>query len=243
MESLFSSLVEEIEAAYDRLGHKHGWRFLYTPKRTLSSETKLATVGINPGGGAWEEPSSSVEAGNAYRTEVWPGNGPTLQAQIQLIYQGVAFKIGEPSSSQLMDETLAANFYPFRSSREGRLESDAASRAFSRQLWGRILRHVKPRVWICFGRTPAHELQRLLRAAGWRRVETTGGVRVGWSDWTYELERYDHPQGRTLLVRLPHLSYPVFGRPSSQAAFERITSAIAAAITNDDWSLTPSAET
>jgi len=182
---------EEIEAAYDRLGHKHGWRFLYTPKRTLSPETRLATVGINPGGGDWEEPCSSVEAGSAYRTETWPGNGPALQAQIQLLYRELARKVGAPSPEQLMDETLAANFYPFRSTREGRLANKVASREFSRQLWRTILRHVNPRVWICFGGTPAQELQRLLPASGWRRVETTGAVRVGWAKWTYELARYD----------------------------------------------------
>ena len=48
----FLSLVERIELAYERLGHQLGWRFLYSPARTLSPDTQLAFVGANQAGTA-----------------------------------------------------------------------------------------------------------------------------------------------------------------------------------------------
>jgi hypothetical protein len=72
VEPLFSSLVAEIEAAYERLGHQLAWRFLYSPARTLAPGTQIATVGANPGGRTYEPPRPSVEEGNALE-DGWRG--------------------------------------------------------------------------------------------------------------------------------------------------------------------------
>lgn len=73
----FSSLVSAIENAYETLDHEPGWRFLYTPSRTFSAETRLAFVPANTGGGRYEAPKPSVEEGNAYRVERWGQSGGT----------------------------------------------------------------------------------------------------------------------------------------------------------------------
>jgi hypothetical protein len=43
------SLADRIQEAYERPGHQLGWRFLASPARTLSQDTDLAFVGLNPG--------------------------------------------------------------------------------------------------------------------------------------------------------------------------------------------------
>jgi hypothetical protein len=234
-DALFSSIVDRIEAAYDRLGHHLGWRFLYTPARTLAPDTRLATVGVNPGGDAWEAPSPSVEAGNAYRLETWPGgsNGGTnpLQTQIRLFYDALAPQLGDRSPTRLMDDTLAANFCPFRSPSWDALANRAESIAFSRELWRSILEVVSPSVVICLGELPARELGTTLLSTGARSVGVPEVRPVGWGSVTYGLAQYESSSGRSLLVRLPHPSrYAIFGRAGSEAAVERLTSVIAAAM-------------
>jgi hypothetical protein len=216
VEDLFATLVGRIETAYERLGHQLGWRFLYSPARTLDPETGLATVGANPGGSRYQPPSRSVEEGNAYRTESWPGGGVKglnpLQSQIGLLYEALAAQLSWTSPDRLMDDTLASNFCPFRSPSWDRLAKRTESIAFSRDLWKDILGFVTPSVIVCLGDRPTRELRATLVASGWR---PSGGPEigpVGWGDVSYELANYDSAGARTLLVRLPHLSrFGIFG--------------------------------
>ena len=88
MTATFASLVDEIEAAYSRLEHTLGWRFLYTSDRTFSPETQIALVPLNPGGKVREPPKPSVEAGNAFWSERWDnGRHNTLQLQITRLFR------------------------------------------------------------------------------------------------------------------------------------------------------------
>jgi len=87
MPDLFTDAVTRIEAAYSRLGHRHGWRFLATPRSTLNADATLAVVRLNPGG-ELVDPSHGVEScesGSAYVHEEWkpssPGDSP-LQLQV-----------------------------------------------------------------------------------------------------------------------------------------------------------------
>jgi hypothetical protein len=236
VEPLFSSLVGEIEDAYERLGHELGWRFLYSPARTLTPHTRLALVGTNPGGGVYEPPSSSVEDGNAYRypVETWPGgsaHGPNrLQQQIAWLYRELAGRLPGSSPERLMDDTLAANFCPFRSPSWERLSRRPESVSFSRRLWTRILEFVSPLALICLGQLPANELGAVLNT-GARLIEGPEIGPVGWRPATYEMRLYESSRRRTLLVRLPHLSrFAIFGRAASQPAVDRITRALAGAM-------------
>ena len=78
--------VESINAAYTRLGHQLGWRFLAGPQRTFTSRTPFALITLNPGG-ARENPDhsrTSSENGNAYWIESWKGHPPgTAPLQLQ----------------------------------------------------------------------------------------------------------------------------------------------------------------
>ncbi|OGV67402.1 MAG: hypothetical protein A3K19_23565 [Lentisphaerae bacterium RIFOXYB12_FULL_65_16] len=86
----FDDAVSRIAAECARLGYDLGWRFLYSPKATLGPSTDIAFFGINPGGKVFEPPVASVEQGNAYRTECWPGNGASLQREVKKLFQLLA---------------------------------------------------------------------------------------------------------------------------------------------------------
>ena len=69
--STFDKMVAEISAAYGSAGDVNlGWRFLYSPKSTLSDNTGVAIIGLNPGGSEREPPLPSVESGNAWLLSV-----------------------------------------------------------------------------------------------------------------------------------------------------------------------------
>ena len=226
-------LVADIELAYERLGHRLGWRFLYSPARTLAPGTRLAFVGKNPGGGYYEPPVASVEEGNAYRVQAWGEHGgPTgLQVQIRGLYERLGDRIGVSSPAQLMDETLAANLCPFRSRSWELLTNKRSSIDFSRELWSRILDLVTPPVLICLGEIPARHLGAVLEGHGWRPDGGPEVARVGWGTVTYALQRYESSRGRTVVIRLPHLSrFAIVGRAESRPAVDRITEVAAAAM-------------
>lgn len=113
---IFAEAVNRIEHGYEALGHRLGWRFLYSPECTLSVDTQLMFSGINPGGAHYRHPVPSVEEGNAYRIERWGSHGQPngLQVQVRLLYEGLAEKLNRPVIN-LMDTTLATNFCPIRS--------------------------------------------------------------------------------------------------------------------------------
>ena len=228
--TLFDSLVERIERAYDELGHRLGWRFLYTPRRTLDARSRLLFVGTNPGGSEYVRPIPSVEDGNAYRVETdWGPSGTRHQEQVRRLYEHLARKLERDDVERLMDETLASNFCPFRSGSwpvPNKKRSVAFSYELWRDVWRHVLRHVERPVTICNGRDALHYFRSLLDGQGARRIGEEFGS-VGWGDQMYELVRYD----AAVLVGVPHLSrFRIVGRPESQKAVDDIVSAVAAAI-------------
>jgi hypothetical protein len=229
-----TTFAERIEEAYERLGHQLGWRFLYTPARTLASTTRLALVGLNPGGSRYSPPTPSVERGSAYRIERW---GPQaslnpLQIQIRRMYEAIAAQSASAASAvDLMDGTLAANLCPFRSPAWNRLTSRNESIAFSQALWTDVLNVASPRVLICLG-DAARYLTGVMDRKGWDLVDTPREGSVGWGRYTYRISPYASPSGVMLVVRLPHLSrFKIFGRPQSRQAVAEITAAIADSLT------------
>ena len=77
--AVFPSLehcVDSIDAAYERLGHRLGWRFLTGPRRTFTDRTPFGLITLNPGGTHEdpEHPRSSSEKGSAYWIESWEGS-------------------------------------------------------------------------------------------------------------------------------------------------------------------------
>lgn len=221
--------VARIEAAYVRLDHELGWRYLNAPARTLAAETELAFLGLNPGGSRYEPPHRSVEAGLAYRVERWgPRNTLNpLQLQVRLLFDGLAAALNT-ETPELMDGTLAWNYCPFRSPSWDTLPRRQDSIAFSRELATDILEVARPRVIMCLGDVPSREIRWVLEHHA-HELQDDMSRPAGWGTVTYGLARYRRDGRATLVVRLPHLSrFAIFGRPASRGAVDELTAAICA---------------
>jgi hypothetical protein len=233
MSDVLAQFKESIEVAYDRLGHQLGWRFLYSPARTLAPETILAFVALNPGDDKYHEPILSVEEGNAYRVERWWGvrQERGLQTQIRHLYVNLAARSGGATWEELMDQTLALNFCPFRSPGWPPLVSPEESIEFSRRMWANVLEIVEPSVIVCLGSDPMRYLDPVLRAHGAVPTGLTEKRPVGWGNVKYAVARYTKAPGEVTMVGLPHLSrFRIFGRPESRHATAEIVDAISAAL-------------
>lgn len=228
--------IEEIEREYSRLGHQLGWRFLYSPASTLSIDSRMLFVGDNPGGSTFVPPIRSVEEGNAYRVELWPGGrsgGPNpLQKQVCGLFKILSRKLDSQIQwHELMDQTLTSNFCPFRSP-SWPPEHKEESMAFSYRLWSRIFDNICPSVLICMSRDLSFKyFGRLLLAKGLVETERTQELPVEWGNYTYSQATYKLGDREVLMIRLPHLSrFKIFGRAKSQRAVEQLTDTIVEAV-------------
>ena len=214
-------LVESIEAAYARLGHQIGWRFLTGPRRTLTANTRFAFITLNPGG-TYEDPAhprSSSEDGNAYWVESWEGKPvgrAPLQFQVQELFTRIAGIVGttEPARDFVETRVLTAHFVPFRSPDFPSLHRRAESIAFARDLWSDILAAWTPRVIMTISKDAFDNLRRVLQtrlhAGGTEQFLTGHRNRAA---RTAEACRFWTPDRRSsvTLARLPHLSrFPLF---------------------------------
>lgn len=224
-------LGEKIRAAYEDLDHQLGWNFLNGPARTLAHETRLAFVGLNPGGDRYYPPKTSVETGSAYRRERW-GKGNTLnplQLQVRRLFDELAGKLGG-DGAQLMDDTLAWNFCPFRSPSWDKLPNPKESLAFSAELASSVFAVCEPLAILCLGAEVDRQIGAVLEKRGLQRIEAQKPL-AGWGKVTYGLTRYAAGDRAVLVVRLPHLSrFGIFGRPASAAAVDQLTDAVAHAV-------------
>ena len=207
--------VESIEAAYARLGHQVGWRFLAGPRRTLTADTRFAFITLNPGG-THEDPAhprSSSEDGNAYWIESWKGypvGTAPLQFQVQELFARIARIVGatEPARDFVETRVLMAHFIPFRSPNLDSLHRRTESIAYAHQLWSRILAVWTPRTILTIDRETFKNLYRIIsdRSAALpadRRFPT------GWGNYTAETSRFlvgARSDEVVTLARLPHLS-------------------------------------
>lgn len=233
MRRYWRDVRSRIENAYQLLGHRLGWRFLYTPASTLSPSARLALVGLNPGGSEYEKPILSVEAGSAYRVESWGADDTLnpLQVQVARLYAEISAHLtAGPGPIRLMDETLTANLCPFRAPAWDQLANPAASVLFSTRLWTDILSLANPRAVLCLGNTVERHLRTIMQSGG-ARLSATSTRPAGWGAITYSITRLDSDRGSTVLVRLPHLSrFGIVGRPQSRPAVNDIATHLARAI-------------
>jgi hypothetical protein len=231
--ALFEEATEAITQAYSSLGHGLGWRFLYTPARTLAPGAPLLVVGLNPGGDEDPgRPQLSVETGNAYRVEPWGANGQLnpLQLQVCALYERLAEYLPDCDRDTLMDISLSANFCPFRSPSWAALPSKRESVAFSQDLWSRVLDTTIPPALICLTDLPARYIAGSLQKVNWRVAEEQI-IKVGWGSVTCSIRTLTRMGDETVLVRLPHLSrFRIIGRAESEAAVERVVKGIARSV-------------
>lgn len=225
-----------IEAEYCKLAPelRLGWSFLYSPATTLSPDTRLMLVALNPAGWSPRPPHVSCEEGNAYRIQFWgPGNSHNgLQSQVQQLYASTLGELGDGFTLEhIMDRTLVANLVPFRSRSWKALATDRhALLTFARRLWAPILRVLRPRVVVTLGHLPASHLIDIFVSQGYD-IDRTETRQVGWGSTTYAKTQLSRADWDLTLLRLPHLSrYRFFGRPESRLAVRDIASTIATAL-------------
>jgi len=199
----FSNLVDLIDTEYGQRGDTLGWRWLYSPRQTLS-RANVALVGLNPGGSSYEPPVPSSEQGSAYATESWGGLPPghsTLQRQVLSLFSCLGVKA---------DDVLTGNLVPFRSRSWEALVNRPAAVTFGQRLWQEVFAAHRPEMIIAMGNTARDALVEVLGAYDRKYVTVNWGSLVG----TY----WALPNGGRL-VGLPHLSrYGIITRAVSQSA-------------------------
>lgn len=199
-----------IEAAYQRSENTLGWRFLYSPERTLDG-AKVAFIGLNPGGSAEDDRHGryAMESGSAYSSESWADCAPgrsKLQRQVLALFHMLDVK---------PEHVLAGNLVPFRSPDWRSLKNPETSVQFGKELWTEVLRAAKPSLVITMGSQATKIVAELLH------VENLTKQPIGWGRVAAYWAKFDG--GR--LIGLPHLSrFGVITRPDSSEALEELLS-------------------
>lgn len=209
---LFDDSVADIAAAYERLGHTLGWRFLNVSRAVLDAPVRIALITINPGGNSIpvDHPAESCEDGASYLVERWhnyPPGQATLQIQVQALFRMLASEIGFIGThSELLEQSLISQFVPFRSPRIADLPRQSESLEFSRRLWARILPIASPLLIICLGRDVQRELRSLIPSAmGATQIDVVS-YPTGWGKYAAEIDQFDRSGSVVRLLYLPHLS-------------------------------------
>lgn len=232
LDELFTKSCAEISDAYARLDHQLGWRFLTSPKKTFGAGVDVALISLNPGGGVdiAEHPRASSEAGSAYLVESWdgcpPGRAP-LQIQVRKLFEALAATRDSVSGSELMANALSAYFIPFRSPGMATLVNRKASIAFATDLWAKLLPALNPRVIMTMDTTSTPILSQILTTQLGVSARSTS-LPVGWGSYAAELQQFETPDLRKIIVRLPHLSrFKIFGRHESRPYITAIFAEVA----------------
>lgn len=226
---LFEQSVRRIKKQYKELDFTLGWRFLYSPTKTLSSDTRLALVGLNPGGTIYHV-AASVEEGNTYRVETL--RSADLQRQVKWLFEDIAEKLTKQPIDDvdtLMDKTLTSNFCPFRSPNWNELPNKKLAIQFSNSLWQDIWSEVRPRVVICMGKEPFKYFKRIFIEQDFRvQPEESVEMNPCWEPQRLTAELLRHESQELLLVYFPHFSrFPIMRRRESEPAVDQITTIIA----------------
>jgi hypothetical protein len=192
---------DSIAARYRALGYQKGWGFVACPEKRLY-EAEVAIVGLNPGGGGaddafvysevWDTPE-----GNAYFKQKWGKNGAETPVQGQVRAWHRVLGLSE-------DETLCAQFIPFRSPDYARLGNQAEAIAFARELWTWVLDESPATLFITMG-----------KLAGWHIADLLGGRLVAQlpTGWKRQMIDVYYSPSKRRVVAMPHPSrFTLFDR-------------------------------
>lgn len=223
-DKFFEEKSKEIDAEYKRLGHDMGWTFLMSPKKTLSPETEIAIISLNPGG---NEPGDGVGCCNesAYLSEQWdnsnePGKNP-FQVQVQKLFEGIYERLNDnmtyKSYEDLMNNTLSSQYIPFRSKNIKSLPKRAESENFSCILWKSIFSEcINPRIVIALS-VAFFAISKVMedRDSGYT-LYNSEEINTNWGKSKARLKRFKNNDGKIcILLGLPHLSrYKLFSAKS-----------------------------
>ncbi|KAB1443399.1 hypothetical protein [Pseudodesulfovibrio senegalensis] len=200
-----------IKRFYENSNHQLGWRFLNGSKNSLKNPL-VALITLNPGGKTIPEGHSweSCENGSSYLVEKWKGSAKpgqaNLQRQIQLLFEKIIAK-GALSidRDQLIEQSLCGYFVPFRSPRLIDLADKKQTFIFAEHLWGKVLSHVKPRLFVCIDPETHKRVSSLISSAYKAPKISTKTFQTNWGKITATLDRFG-TEAPVHLLRLPHLS-------------------------------------
>lgn len=208
-DQMLRELVVEIESIYESLGYVLGWRFLTSPRKTLSPKTEVCLVTLNPGGSADDlvNPRASNEQGSAYVVESW-GNDPPgrsrLQIQVQTLFQLAGIET---------ETVLSGHLVPFRSVSWDSLQNKPEAMRLGVALWTRVLDYVRPSLILGIGKT---QLRQPL-AAILGKPTASEEVPMNWGAVSAGFDQF----GSCSLITLPHLSrFSVATRAQSTVQIE-----------------------
>jgi hypothetical protein len=200
-----------IQQFYENSNHQLGWRFLSGSKHSLDNP-RVALITLNPGGKtipkghAW----GSCENGSSYLVEKWKGSAKAgqsnLQRQVQLLFERIIAK-GALSidRDQLIEQSLCGYFVPFRSPRLTDLVDKKQAFEFAENLWGKVLEHVKPKLFVCIDPETHKRVGTLVSSVYRLPKSNTKTFQTNWGKITATLDTYGTNPPVNML-RLPHLS-------------------------------------
>jgi hypothetical protein len=191
---------EFVESEYRRMGYQLGWRVLYSPKSTLET-SRVAFITLNPGGDKFENPSWSVETGNAYEQERWADHRLSpLQIQVGSLFAAVGVK---------PKDVLSGVLVPFRSPKWKSLPRKREALAFGERLWSKLLSHSNVELIVAMSKLVEASIVRITGAGP--KIEEAP---TGWGNM--KLRCYEAP-GNRKIVCVPHLSrFRIFSEPYVQ---------------------------
>jgi len=229
-DALFSRSVERIEGAYTTLGHSLGWRFLSVSKSVLTRDPQILLLTANPGGSSIppDHPTGSCEHGCAYTSESWgtsPRGAHKLQVQVQRLFDALALHVpSKTTGTDLLEESLIGAFIPFRSPRLALLHRPADSLEFAKELWGDVLKNLRPRLQIAIDPEAYRGIHHVCIAAGGKRIASER-LQTGWGNINAEIDEFRFPDHCVMTLRLPHLStFQLFSRAECAPCLEIIIS-------------------
>ena len=188
------AMADQIQQKYQQLGFSKGWNFLACHEERLK-DARIAIIGANPGGGG---------TGDDYQYRgIWSCSENAFCSEESFIRSQV--QEWHRLLGLMAEETLCAQFIPFRSPDLVRLGQRKEAIAFARDLWRWALDISPASLFVTIGALPANNLVDILGA---KLVAT--GLPTGWGKVTIDV--WDSPCGRRI-VRMPHPSrYKLFRR-------------------------------
>lgn len=206
---MFDAMVSQIAEAYENAPDLNlGWRFLYSPKRTVHDNVGVAIFGLNPGGSSAELPSSSVEAGNAWLTTVerWPSSN--TQPNFAKFFRAVLRHRGVNDIAGFLNKSLTTNLVPFRTPSAEDLPKWAFDWGIG--FWREHLEVLaSQRLIVAIGnagtRSAYAGLGRVFASAGWT-CSDSGALRAGWGELEVRHQTFASGAVTTTIVGIPHCS-------------------------------------
>jgi len=228
--NVFEEIVLEIEEKYSRSDNNIGWRFLTVSKNSLSTNSGIFLITLNPGGRK-EDPKQgkgSCESGCAYITEIWkegccPGSS-TLQRQIQLLFQRIAKynRYGYKNYTDLLENSVCGYYIPFRSPDFKSLKDKKRSLDLGKRIWKQVFINSDFHLIICIDTITFSQVKDILSELNCFEINSRD-YDTGWGKYKSTVVKYTRNNQRLTLVRFPHLSrFSIFGREASEQRIDTI---------------------